>query len=239
MIPDSMDLSSYLKNAQVEIVDQEIFSFLVSDAGNLPSASAQVSERLIIINVAQGLDLTFELVELFTPSFVGNLLMLLWFKIDSTDIAEPHIVNGGTKKNICELIYHVLHVLLLRKHHAPTEKTTTTTTTTTTMTGSSKTPQKGGPLLLQPIIDALRYQVFCENIHSELRKVIASLKAAGVPAKLTFTAVGDSGERLVSLLSEREERSVVGETVLRIDNRYLIFKFYFDHKHFFLFLKNF
>lgn len=211
MIPDSTELSSSLKNAQVEIVDQEIFSSLGSDAGNLPSASAQVSERLIIVNVAQGLDLTFELVE-FYSRFVGSLLMLLLFKIDNTDIAEPHLVNGGTMKNICELIYHVLHVLLLRKHHAAIKKTTTTI-------GTSKTPQKG-PLLLQPIIDVLRYQVFCENIHSELRRVITSLKAAGMPAKLTFTAVGDSGERLVALLSEREERNVVGEAVIRIDNRY-------------------
>jgi len=211
MLPDSTELSSSLKNAQVEIVDQEIFSSLGSDAGNLPSASAQVSERLIIVNVAQGLDLTFELVE-FYSRFVGSLLMLLLFKIDNTDIAEPHLVNGGTMKNICELIYHVLHVLLLRKHHAAIKKTTTTI-------GTSKTPQKG-PLLLQPIIDVLRYQVFCENIHSELRRVITSLKAAGMPAKLTFTAVGDSGERLVALLSEREERNVVGEAVIRIDNRY-------------------
>jgi len=58
-----MSLDTALKNSQVEIVDQEIFSLLVKEAGNLPTASAQVSERLIIINAAQGLDLTFELVE--------------------------------------------------------------------------------------------------------------------------------------------------------------------------------
>jgi len=61
--PDSSDPRSALENAQVEIVDQEIFSLLVKEAGNLPTASAQVAERLIIINPAQGLDLTFELVK--------------------------------------------------------------------------------------------------------------------------------------------------------------------------------
>lgn len=52
-----------LKTAQTEIIDQEIFSLLVKEAGNLPTASARVSERLIAIDAAQGLDLIFELVE--------------------------------------------------------------------------------------------------------------------------------------------------------------------------------
>lgn len=61
--PDKRDLCSALENAQVEIVDQEIFSLLVKESGKFPTASAQVAERLIIINPAQGLDLSFELVE--------------------------------------------------------------------------------------------------------------------------------------------------------------------------------
>jgi len=52
-----------LKYLQTEIVDQEIFSLLVKEAGNLPTASARVSERLIVIDASQGLDLSFELVE--------------------------------------------------------------------------------------------------------------------------------------------------------------------------------
>jgi len=69
-----MSLDTALKNSQVEIVDQEIFSLLVKEAGNLPTASAQVSERLIIINAAQGLDLTFELVECYAlVEILGNL----------------------------------------------------------------------------------------------------------------------------------------------------------------------
>lgn len=57
------NLDSRLKVAQTEAVDQEIFSLLVQEAGKLPTASARVSERLIAIDAAEGLDLTFELVE--------------------------------------------------------------------------------------------------------------------------------------------------------------------------------
>lgn len=59
------DPENVLKMAQTEIIDQEIFSFLVKEAGNLPTASARVSERSIDIDAAQGLDLIFELVESF------------------------------------------------------------------------------------------------------------------------------------------------------------------------------
>lgn len=59
------DPENALKMAQTEIIDQEIFSLLVKEAGNLPTASARVSERSIDIDAAQGLDLSFELVESF------------------------------------------------------------------------------------------------------------------------------------------------------------------------------
>lgn len=70
---DDLDLNATLRNAQVEIANQEIFSLLVAEAGNLPTASVQVAERLIIINAAQGLDLTFELVKYLTVSFNRRL----------------------------------------------------------------------------------------------------------------------------------------------------------------------
>jgi len=64
---NARNLDSVLKTSQSEIIDQEIFSLLVKEAGNLPTASARVSERLIVIDAAQGLDLTFELVECVSP----------------------------------------------------------------------------------------------------------------------------------------------------------------------------
>ena len=58
-----LTLDNALKAVQTEAVDQEIFALLVKEAGNLPTASARVSERLIAIDAAQGVYLTFELVE--------------------------------------------------------------------------------------------------------------------------------------------------------------------------------
>ena len=51
-----------LRAAQAEVVEQEIFSILIREAGNLPTASARVSERLIVIEAAQATELSFELV---------------------------------------------------------------------------------------------------------------------------------------------------------------------------------
>lgn len=55
-------LDGSLRVAQQEVVEQEIFSVLVKEASNLPTASARVSERLIVIDAAQGIELRFELV---------------------------------------------------------------------------------------------------------------------------------------------------------------------------------
>lgn len=110
---------------------------------------------------------------------------------------------------MCELIYHVLHVLLLRRH-------------------SVKNPPKGkdinGPTasysLLQPIIDMLQYRVFCERVELELRRAVQALETAGIPSSLSFTAIGESGKLLVSLLSEdsKNKKEVGGEAVIRMDN---------------------
>lgn len=59
---DDDPLSGSLKAAQQEVVEQEIFSLLVKEASSLPTASARVSERLIVVDAAQGLELKFELV---------------------------------------------------------------------------------------------------------------------------------------------------------------------------------
>lgn len=61
---DDSTLDGALKAAQQEVVEQEIFSLLVQEAGSLPTASARVAERLIVIDAAQGTELKFELVSL-------------------------------------------------------------------------------------------------------------------------------------------------------------------------------
>jgi mediator of RNA polymerase II transcription subunit 17 len=47
------------------MVEEELFSVLIKEASTLPTASAQVAERLIIIDAAQGMDLKFELVSYY------------------------------------------------------------------------------------------------------------------------------------------------------------------------------
>lgn len=55
-------LEESLRAAQIEVVEQEIFSTLIKEAGSLPTATAHVSERSIVIKAAQGADLTIQLV---------------------------------------------------------------------------------------------------------------------------------------------------------------------------------
>jgi mediator of RNA polymerase II transcription subunit 17 len=63
-LPESTSLEASLAAAQREIVDEEIFSVLIREASNLPTASARVAERLIVIDADQGTELRFEMVGL-------------------------------------------------------------------------------------------------------------------------------------------------------------------------------
>ena len=59
----SSSLEGSLRAAQAEVVQQEIFSILIKEASNLSTAaSARISERLIVLEAAQGTELRFELV---------------------------------------------------------------------------------------------------------------------------------------------------------------------------------
>lgn len=51
-----------LRAAQIEAVEQEVFSALIKEAGNLPTATARVSERSILIKAAPGTELIIQLV---------------------------------------------------------------------------------------------------------------------------------------------------------------------------------
>jgi mediator of RNA polymerase II transcription subunit 17 len=55
-------LQGSLRSAQQEVVEQEIFSVLVREAPNLLTAASRVSERLVVIDAAENLELIFELV---------------------------------------------------------------------------------------------------------------------------------------------------------------------------------
>ena len=62
VLEDESGLHGSLKAAQTEVVEEEIFSVLIREASSLPTASARVSERLIVVEAAHGTELTFELV---------------------------------------------------------------------------------------------------------------------------------------------------------------------------------
>ena len=116
--------------------------------------------------------------------------------------------NSSLNQDICELIYHVLRVLLLHAHnHANVDK----------LVPQTKAPEIH-PSTLQPIIDILQYRVFCERVEMELRKAVNALNSVGIPSTLSFTSVGEAGQLLVSLLSGSGKRVVGGEAIIRMDN---------------------
>ena len=128
--------------------------------------------------------------------------------MDSTIPINVDRPDSSFDQNICELIYHVLRVLLLHGHnYASTE-----------ILG---TPSKAADVhfsILQPIIDILQYRVFCERVEMELNKAVNALNSAGIPSTLSFTGVGEAGQLLVSLLSGSGNKVVGGEAIIRMDN---------------------
>jgi len=74
--------------------------------------------------------------------------------------------------------------------------------------------------LLQPVIDLLQYQGFCERIKTEVNKMVRALGATGLPCSLRITSVGENGRELINLLNEDSTWTIGGEAILRIDDRY-------------------
>ncbi|KIK68089.1 hypothetical protein GYMLUDRAFT_154807 [Collybiopsis luxurians FD-317 M1] len=186
-------LDELLKDAQREVIEDEIFSILVREAGTFPTASARVSERLIIIDVTQGMELKFELV-------------------------GPLAAQNPIDQAKSDFIYHYLLTLLLRRHaHAKSRRLGT-------IASSHSSPPVLDPSqtnlpVLQPIIDQLQYQVFCERIFTQLNIVRLALTATGIPATLRFNPVGEVGTELIKIPADNEVRTLGGVCTLRIDNR--------------------
>ncbi|KAI0921137.1 hypothetical protein AcV7_003415 [Taiwanofungus camphoratus] len=200
-VPDIESLDGSLRDAQAEVVQQEIFSVLIKEASNLPTASVRVSERLIVIEAARGIDLRFEL--------VNNHL--------TQDL--PSTSSEAAK---CDLIFAALHVLLLRAH-------TFLKIERLGQSGASRAARQSNfPIsssslpLLQPVIDMLQYQVFCERVHAEVDRIVQGLRQAGVPTKLQFQAAGGNGRDFIKDLQDQRVRPVGGEALIRLDNRHTL-----------------
>lgn len=57
-------MQATLREAQREVLDQEIFSLLIRDASVFPTSSVRVSERLLVVEATQDTEIWFELVGL-------------------------------------------------------------------------------------------------------------------------------------------------------------------------------
>ena len=76
--------------------------------------------------------------------------------------------------------------------------------------------------ILQQIIDMLQYRVFCTRLKLNLRKAIFALDAVGIPTTFSFTPVGEAGQDLISIFCDRGNKTIGGETVIRIDHWYVM-----------------
>ncbi|KAH6914856.1 subunit 17 of mediator complex-domain-containing protein [Coprinopsis sp. MPI-PUGE-AT-0042] len=188
---DSVDAT--LSEAQLELIDEEIFSVLIQEGNHLSTALGRVSERLVVIDAAEGVELKFELLK------------------DAPVSPEVEL------SPICDLIYHILHILLLRRHKlAKSDRLNAT--------GNFPNPRllqgwRQDPPLLAVIVEFLQYKVFCERLKSELDRAAKGLEAVGFGTEVAFDAIGETGEEMVQVLSDYKMKQFSGEAVLRIDNR--------------------
>ncbi|KAF9075740.1 subunit 17 of mediator complex-domain-containing protein [Rhodocollybia butyracea] len=193
-------LEDLLKSAQRAAIEQEIFSILIHEAGTFPTASARVSERLVLIDVTQGMELKFELVD-------ADI-----FSLGTSTTQNP------TNQAKSDFIYHYLLALLLRRHaHIKARRLGTNTSLQPNLVMD---PSLINLPILQPIIDQLQYQAFCERIHEQLKTVKAALTATGIPSVLRFNPVGEVGSELINIPIDNEPRTLGGVCTLRIDHRH-------------------
>ena len=48
------------------------------------------------------------------------------------------------------------------------------------------------------------------------------MDAVGIPTTFSFTPVGEAGKDLISVFCDRENKTIGGETVIRIDHWYVV-----------------
>lgn len=124
----------------------------------------------------------------------------------------------GTFGTTCDLIFSALHLLLLRAHSLLKSRRLG-------RVGVARIPvlepEMLSPPILQPVIDMLQYEAFCDRVTHEIDKVVQGLFRSGVPTKVHFRGIGDSGSQLVSMLQKDEQIKVGGECLVRIEHRYI------------------
>ncbi|KAI0750794.1 subunit 17 of mediator complex-domain-containing protein [Daedaleopsis nitida] len=185
-------LDGALRAAQVEVVEQEVFSMLIKEASSLPTASAEVSERLILIDAAQSTELRFELVD---ADYLNS----------QSSQFDPY----------CNLVYSLLHLLLSRAHRI-------SKSSRLTRASIAPVPTVPSPPILQPVIDILQYREFWERVRDEIDRMVAALRHAGVPTKVHYDPLADGGHNLVASLLTDKAKPIGGDALLRIDDRHTL-----------------
>lgn len=127
----------------------------------------------------------------------------------------------GTYGTTCDLVFSTLHLLLLRTHSFVKSRRLGRAGV---VRASLLEPEQSPPLILQPVIDMLQYEAFCDRVTHEIDKVVQGLYRSGVPTKVHFRGIGDSGSQLVSLLQKDEQIKVGGECLVRIEQRYKLYQ---------------
>jgi mediator of RNA polymerase II transcription subunit 17 len=213
--PKTLSVEEELAWAQTEIIDQEIFSYLVKEAPAMPTIIGRVSERTIGVDAADGIELKFELVSLTSPQLPRASHSFLIPKVKDEE------VQAGAISPICDVIYHALHILLLRKHEY--QKGVRLKAIANFQPPPDEKEHPISPPILQPIVDFLQYNLFCERLELELNKAASGLTAAGINTTVFFNGVGETGDELVKFISDIPQTisHISGEAVLTIADRWV------------------
>ncbi|KAF7355356.1 Mediator of RNA polymerase II transcription subunit 17 [Mycena sanguinolenta] len=207
-LDDSASLDAALRAAQQEIVEQEIFSLLVKEAGSLPTASARVSERLIVIDAAKGVELKFELT--LTPSQVrvvrttqNATSSTTPCRLSSYACTDTQNVNASGPSVFSA---HQMHPMALRRLYCS-----------------------------DPSLTCCSTRSFLGRLRAEMDTMERALAAVGIVSALRFEAVGGTGQELVALLDAGDDKEsgkdvretakpqgLGGEAVLRIGARHTV-----------------
>ncbi|CAE7113045.1 unnamed protein product, partial [Rhizoctonia solani] len=215
-------LNNLMRDAQQEIVEQEVFQEVLAQARFAGILISQLSTTLIELDVTQDISLLFERVAM-----------------DEEDLDEEPTVTDPSEPDVvaCTLMRQALIVLLARSHRGALLDG---------MTASSTTPAVSAPAALRkqvpilgPVVSLLRYRTMVQRVDFELKKILAGMGRAGIDATLTIKGVSEPGHTFVESLSRfldtqgeafqstlhhrlDQTLALSGEALLRIEDKHLI-----------------
>ncbi|QRV72521.1 subunit 17 of mediator complex protein [Ceratobasidium sp. AG-Ba] len=215
-------LNNLMRDAQQELIEQEIFSELSSQVRFAGTPVTQLSSNCLELEITQDITLIFERISTEEEDTRDETPI--------TDPSEPDVI-------ICTLIRHMLTILLTRAHRGILLDGIAHSVPVT-LPNAGTVIKKQVPIL-GPVVSLLRYRGMVQRVNFELKKVLAGLGEAGVQATLTMSGVSEpakgfieslsrfvdaSGDAQVPLGFQRPDQSLAlsGEALLRIADRHLI-----------------